>query len=141
MAIDLNSFDLDDTATDDVRDRIIRPISAVAVLIADNFGTESPTVLQRDTLRRLLWARNQLWYCMGRQEESSLLETDCRSLFDVLTTIDSTTEASLSVTQAVSELVIKLDADLKERADKFFAYQYLAKARNLFLKSLDNAHA
>lgn len=141
MSVNLESFDLDSTATDEVRDRIIKPMSNIARLIIDNFGRNSTQAISRESLSRLLWARNQLWYCLGRQTESALSEADCRTLFDVLTTIDSTTDASLSVTQAISELVIKLDSDLNERADKFFAYQYLCNARNLFLKSLETVNA
>lgn len=135
MSFDLNNFDLDDTATDEVRDRIIRPISAIAVLMAENFGQESEHVVMRDALRRLLWARNQIWHCFVRSDAESLSNQDTTLLTSALTTIVNADDATKAVTQAISEFILQIDDNLPERVDKSFAYQYLQYARNLFLKS------
>lgn len=141
MSVNLDSFDLDSTATDEVRDRIISPLSGIARLIIDNFGRDSVHATSRESLSRLLWARNQLWHCFSRSDGDELEKSDTSTLVGVLTTIDNTTEASKAVTQAISEFVVKINDSLPERVDKFFAYQYLNYSRTLFLKSLETTNA
>ena len=141
MSFDLDSFDLDSTATDEVRDRIIRPLSDIARLISTNFGPETAHCTVRESLRRLLWARNQIWHCFVRTDGDDLAVIDTAQIVQHITTIDNTTDASQLITQAISEFVVKINDSLPERVDKQFAYEYLNGARDIFLKSLETADA
>lgn len=141
MSFNLDSFDLDSTATDEVRDLIIYPMSRIARLMSDTFGKESGDVTVRETLRRLLWSRNQLWHCLVRTDANDLAQSDTQDIVQTLTSIDNSTEQAQQVTQAISELVIKINDSLPERVDKYFSYTYLLYARQKYLKSLETVDA
>lgn len=141
MSVNLDSFDLDSTATDEVRDRIIHPLSSIAKLISNNFGQNDEQSSARESLRRLLWSRNQIWHCFVRTDADNLPVSDTTEIVQQLTEIDNSSEQSKQVTQAISEFIIKINDGLPERVDKFSAYQYMLGARSIFLQSLESTNA
>lgn len=121
---------------EDIQKKIAQPVQAIALAIEQTWPGDTDHITLRSTLRKLLWARNQLWYSFNRTNGYTLGDADCSGLLATLSEVDSTTDVLRTITKAISDFIQQLDSNITNRVDKLYGYNYLVGVRADVIKVL-----